>query len=200
MEKLPLPTDPELNRKIIARALRLNCLTVYYKDLWEELYEPVFKEDGFVKSDPRLKTWSHLTPEWSREVALRTDYERRQALVELDALVALAYGLSKEELLTLYRVHFPVLQNYERNERFYDKRGRLVPKDVVKAYQLQYKVERELASLPRGKQLQQHKELLATNYEPVHPEAEEPFDRCDREQDLSEAYDAFERKLQEATA
>lgn len=200
MEKLPLPTDPELNCKIIARALRLNCLTVYYKDLWEELYEPVFKEDGFVKSDPRLKTWSHLTPEWSREVALRTDYERRQALVELDALVALAYGLSKEELLTLYRVHFPVLQNYERNERFYDKRGRLVPKDVVKAYQLQYKVERELASLPRGKQLQQHKELLATNYEPVHPEAEEPFDRCDREQDLSEAYDAFERKLQEATA
>src|SRR5690606_13659013 len=81
-EQLPLPTDPELSRMIIARALRLNCLTVYYKDLWEELYDPAFNKDGFVKSDPRLKPWSHLTREWNREVALRTDYERRQALVE----------------------------------------------------------------------------------------------------------------------
>ncbi|MFS8512902.1 MAG: hypothetical protein LOD87_04175, partial [Planifilum fulgidum] len=113
---------------------------------------------------------------------------------------ALAYGLTKEELLTIYRIHFPVLQNYERNERFYDARGRLVPKDVVKAHQLQYKIDQGLASQPRGKALQQHQELLAADYEPVNPGTEEPFDRCDREEDMSQAYDAFVRKLQEATA
>lgn len=200
VEQLRLPTAPEISRMIIARALRLNCLTIYYKELWEELYDPAFNRDGFVKSDPRLKPWDHLTREWNREVALRTDYERRQALVELDALVALAYGLTKEELLTIYRIHFPVLQNYERNERFYDARGRLVPKDVVKAHQLQYKIDQGLASQPRGKALQQHQELLAADYVPVRPGTEEPFDRCDREEDMSQAYDAFSRKRQEATA
>src|SRR5690606_24909058 len=112
VEQLRLPDDPEISRMIIARALRLNCLTIYYKELWEELYDPAFNEDGFVKSDPRLKPWSHLTREWNREVALRTDYERRHALVERVALVALPYGLTNDELLTTDRIYYPVLQSY----------------------------------------------------------------------------------------
>ncbi|MFC7443154.1 Eco57I restriction-modification methylase domain-containing protein [Laceyella putida] len=200
IEKIPLPNILELNKFIIARALRLNCLTIYYKDLWEQLYDSSFNQDGFVKQDPRLKSWSHLTPTWNREVALRTDYERRQALVELDALVALAYGLTEEELLTIYRVHFPVLQNYEKNERFYDAMGRLVPKDVVKAYQLEYQIQQGLAAKPRGQAYDKHLELLAMDYPLFNPGTEEPFDRCDREKDLSEAYRAFSRMLQEATA
>jgi len=71
---------------------------------------------------------------------------------------------------------------------------------VVKAHQLQYKIDQGLASQPRGKALQQHQERLAADYVPVRPGTEEPFDRCDREEDMSLAYDAFSRKLQEATA
>ncbi|MFI0827046.1 class I SAM-dependent DNA methyltransferase [Streptomyces roseolus] len=108
------------------RTLRLNALTRHYAPLWEELFDSRWAgyEDWANPNWPGLKPLAAgLKPTWEYSTPLRTEYERRAALVELDALVSVWLGITAEQLVTIFKSRYPQLHNFE-SATFFDAQGR----------------------------------------------------------------------------
>lgn len=182
------------------RVLLLNCLTDQYRALWGKAYVNECVKDTWSKSDPRLRPerFTSLTSEWTWDTPLRTDYERRQALVEIDVLTAQALGMTLEQLKTIYRIQFPVLQSYEA-DTWYDANGRIVFTNNRSLTGVGYDRptwENGIKGAPVGKKFYR---TVTDDTQPGGPvertiEYLAPFDRCDREQDYETAWRFFEEK------
>ncbi|WP_125078115.1 class I SAM-dependent DNA methyltransferase [Mycobacterium sp. P7213] len=123
--------------QLLLRTLRLNCLVQPYELLWEELYDKAWQQDSWV---PHVgvdyagrAALGDVGPNWEWATPLRRAADRRQALVEIDAIVAIMLGITAEELTTIYRTQFPVLQKYER-DALYDATGRQLPGKLAAQY------------------------------------------------------------------
>jgi hypothetical protein len=190
---LPLPAA---SLGLTVRTLLLNCLTSHYAALWRDCWQEAFPSERWSKPDPRLDTarFMFLAHEWTWGTPFRTDYERRQAIIEIDVLASRALGLTLEELCSIYRIQFPVLRQNEQ-DTWYDQRGRIVftnSKAVpgVGFSRPDWDKIRQMTSgavtrtvqddtLPGGRQ-ERLIEYLA------------PFDRCDREADYATAWKFFD--------
>src|SRR5699024_9627036 len=107
--------DHPLSVDLTARSLLLNSLTDAYADLWNSCTS--LTSDGQAWTGgygyPDSVSMDVLDYEWSEASPLRLAADRRQAQVEIDALVARVLGVTADELCSIYRTPFPVLYKYD---------------------------------------------------------------------------------------
>ncbi|MFG2309707.1 class I SAM-dependent DNA methyltransferase [Streptomyces sp. NPDC048566] len=175
-----------LAHPLMVRTLRLNSLTNAYSPIWQELFHP---------SWPRCEDWAYdwpnlnplarnLTPSWEYGTPLRTDYERRAALVELDALVSVWLGITADQLAAIYTGRYAVLYEYE-SDMYFDARGR----KIARSYHAQ-----------GVNQIKEDYSALLTHLESPEttpsPEGyEPPFYKADREAEMRAAHAHFQARL-----
>lgn len=191
----------DLYKEIAIRGLLLNALTSNYSRLYTNV-TPLLESTGWSKTDSRLSEEKlSINSSWSWDTPLRSDYERRQALVELDVLVAMSVGMTLKQLLILYKIQFPVLQQYEA-DTWYDANGRIaftVNRSMTGVGFDRKAWEAEIKNAPEG---QKFYRKISDDTMPGGPmertiEYVAPFDRCDREKDYETAWKFFEEKYKE---
>ncbi len=224
LENFPVPAKGPLSDAAVRRGLRLTCIVSCYEELWQRLTSQSIKRDSWANNDQRLVheyelPWSELNPQkWTWKTPLRSDFARRQALLEIDVLVAMALGLTLDELLTIYRVQFPVMRMYELADE-YDARGRQLPntarknqggtqfrdarKEALERYPEAYKTRPaedalsldwpftdEIGDAPPLEVSWEIDDGLQTVTKTFYP----PFTKVDREADYARAWEEFEKR------
>lgn len=198
--KLPIPTS-KFNSSILLRGLLLNCLTNRYDKLWSKSWSKEFKQDKWAKNDIRLNNdkFNKLSDQWTKIIPLRSDFERRQALIEIDVLTSMAIGMSLQELKSIYRIQFPVLRSYEL-DTWYDVNGNIVftnSRGLI-GVGIDRKQWNEVKDMKEGT-------ITKTYMDDTMPGGpvertivyEAPFDRCDREKDYEEVWKNFEERFKD---
>ncbi|UTT62589.1 DNA methyltransferase [Microcella humidisoli] len=186
-ERTPLPPRGfVLEDHLILRVLRLNALVDRFGQIWADTAPEEGTSLGWAGglSYPGRVALEKYPKVWDASVPLRRASDRRQAVVEIDALMALSLGLTADELCTVYRTQFAVLFGYDRKSSYYDANGRLVPNEVLSSW-------RQMGTALSGE------DRTATNASGITYTYELPFVTLDREADMRQAYAHFERLLQE---
>lgn len=194
-----LPSNHRLMPSALLRTLRLNCLTAAYADLWRDCFDSSFASDAWTGGVDRANrpALGDVGPEWTANTPLRLPEDRRQALVEIDAIMAIVTGISIDDLVTIYRTQFGVLNDYDRGEGkkayIFDANGRQIPSSVRTAWN---KAGRPETGLPLEDRTAVHPSATGTGRTIVY---EQPFRILDREADMRRAYAEFQRRMEETS-
>jgi hypothetical protein len=197
IKAFPLGIIDKFKPALFIRTLLLNCLNKYYSPLWERNWQDEFANDTWAKKDDRLKSFSTLGQEWTWDTPLRNWFERRQALVEIDVITAMALGLTLEELILIYNVQFPVLQQNE-DDTWYDQKGNIVftCSKGLTGIGLDRANWNEIKEMKAG-ETYTHTITKSELYYGKEVIYYAPFDKCDRVEDYKEAWGVFEKRFGE---
>lgn len=208
LTKYPISINKTYQNAIYSRILILNCLTNHYADLWEECWREEYTKEQWSITDKRLKSFDTLKSNWDSSIPLRNYFERRQALVEIDVIAAMALGLSLEDLEMIYNIQFPVLQQNE-NDTWYDAEGKIVftcSKGLTGVG-----LDRPAWNAMRGEEITNEKGIVTsykgaepTYHHTIDPAKSElyggqqqtfvaPYTKCDRIEDYRTAWAHFEK-------
>lgn len=201
IQSFPLGISEQFNSLLTVRTLLLNCVNIHYSKLWNNHFQEDFRNQNWSKHDQRLRTFDILSSSWNKYTPLRNSYERRWALVEIDVVVAFALGLKLEELILLYEVQFPVLQQNE-DDTWYDQRGNIVftcskgltgvGLDRPEWDKLTEEVNPMQRKLKEG-EAYTHTITKSELYAGQQITYYAPFDKCDRVEDYKVAWAHFEK-------
>ena len=181
---------------IAYRIARLVCLTQAYSRLWETGF-PDYELMSFAHEGSQNWGLAEPTERWTWDTPLRNDFARRWALVEIDVLTAMALNLTLDELILIYNVQFPVLQQNEA-DTWYDANGRIVftCSKGLPGVGLDRKEWEEIKDLAPG---QTHSHVVdpakSEMYGGTTRTYVAPFERRDRAADYATAWAFFEKEL-----
>ncbi|MGY4956554.1 hypothetical protein [Streptomyces nigrescens] len=190
VQRLPAPSpDHPLSGALAVRSARLNCLSSAYADLWESEFRFSWLREGWAIPWTGLHPLNAVEPRWSWGTPLRTEFERRAALVELDALAAVWMGLPADALIAAYQARLDVLSGREE-QMYFDAHGRQLASDrwVFGTGQ----------TGEHWKALVEH--LAAPDASPVPDGYTAPFYKAGREREMRAAHAYFKQRLDEAVA
>lgn len=199
LNSFPLGIDSKYLNELIPRVLLLNCVNKAYTQLWNSNFEDSYKNCRWSIKDERLKPFSTLEAIWNSKTPLRNYFERRYALVEIDVITAMAFGLTLSDLITMYKIQFPIMQQYE-DDTWYDKNGNIVftcSKGLIGVG-----VDRKVWDIIR------YQKAGETHSHTIDPARSElyggqqvtyyaPYTKCDRIEDYRKAWAHFEKIFKE---
>lgn len=207
----PFPdVNDKIRKAIVVRVLRLNCVNVWYKDLWQRNFEDAFKFEDWSSVNNSLPEYSRLSNEYNQDVLIRNEFSRRLALIELDVLTAFSFGISFKNFIFINRNYFQIAQKFD-DTTWYDIKGNIV--FSLRTYELD--LDRNIWEDIRGEEIKDadgrivgYKGTAPTYVHTIDPKKSElyggqqvtyyaPYTRCDRIADYRRAWAFFEKRFKD---